>query len=59
MKGRKKSLIAVAAVAGLITAALGTGIASAGKPKGNPLSGEGRGLKIIANIPWKSGSDME
>ncbi|MEA2433978.1 MAG: hypothetical protein QOG54_1435 [Actinomycetota bacterium] len=59
MKGRKKSLIAVAAVAGLITAALGTGIASAGKPKANPLKGEGVNMKIIANIPWKSGSDME
>ena len=59
MKGRKRSLIAVAAVAGLITAALGTGIASAGKPKANPLKGEGEGLEIIANIPYQSGSDME
>jgi hypothetical protein len=27
--------------------------------KGNPLKGEGRNMKIIANIPYSSGSDME
>jgi hypothetical protein len=59
MKGRKRSLVAVAAAVGLITAALGAGVASAGKPKANPLKGEGKNLKIIANIPWADGSDME
>jgi hypothetical protein len=59
MKGRMRSLIAAAAVAGLVVAAVGTGVANAGKPKKNSLKGEGTGLKIINNIPWKSGSDME
>ena len=57
MKRISKTLIASAAVAGLIAGAIAT--PAVAEQKGNPLKGEGRNMKIIANVPYASGSDME
>jgi len=57
MKRTGKALVATAAVAGLIAGAIGTP-AAAGR-KNAPLKGEGRNMKIIANVGYSSGSDME
>ena len=53
----RKALVATAAVAGLVVASLGT--AAGARPANAPLKGKGEGLKIIANIGYASGSDME
>ena len=56
MKRTGKALVATAAVAGLIAGA----IAPASAARSNaPLKGEGRNMKIVANIGYASGSDME
>jgi hypothetical protein len=57
MRGRRRLIIAGLAVVGLIVGAL-TGTAGAGR-KQAPLKGEGKNLKIVANIPYKGGTDME
>jgi hypothetical protein len=56
MKKLAKTYLALVVVAGMVMAATQ---AVAQKPKPNSLQGEGEGLKLIANIPWSSGSDME
>ena len=53
----KKSLVAVTAVVGLVVGALGG--AAGARPANAPLKGVGKGLKIIGNIGYSSGSDME
>ena len=53
----KKSFVAVAAVVGLVVGALGG--AAGARPADAPLKGRGEGLKLIGNIGYKSGSDME
>ena len=53
----KKSFVAVTAVVGLVVGALGG--AAGARPAGAPLKGKGVGLKIIGNVGYKSGSDME
>ena len=56
MQRTVKALVATAAVAGLIAGA----IAPAGAARKNaPLKGEGRNMKIVANIGYAGGSDME
>ena len=57
MKRISKTLVASAAVAGLIAGAIAA--PAMAEQKGNPLKGEGRNMKIIANIPYANGSDME
>ncbi|MDQ3915059.1 MAG: hypothetical protein M3323_06965 [Actinomycetota bacterium] len=60
MRRFSKTILATAAVAGLITAATGATAAPArSKPQPAPLKGEGEGLKLIKNIPTGSGTDME
>ncbi|MEA2446513.1 MAG: hypothetical protein QOK47_150, partial [Actinomycetota bacterium] len=52
----RKVLVAAAAAA----VALSVLAAPVGARQGhNPLTGEGEGLKLINNIPWKGGTDME
>ena len=53
----KKALVATAAVAGLIVSSLGS--AAGAGTQSAPLKGKGEGLKIVANIGYSSGSDME
>ena len=55
---RKRTLVAAMAVAGLLVGAVGT-TAGARQSKSAPLKGEGVGLKIIGNVGYSSGSDME
>ncbi|MFN2593665.1 MAG: LVIVD repeat-containing protein [Actinomycetota bacterium] len=52
----KKGIAAIA----MLTMATGAfnGAASAGRAH-NPLKGKGEGLKLVANIPWDGGTDME
>jgi len=57
MKRTGKALVATAAVAGLIAGAVATP-AIAGRSDA-PLKGEGVNMKIIANIGYPGGSDME
>ncbi|MDQ3940396.1 MAG: hypothetical protein M3238_03485 [Actinomycetota bacterium] len=57
MKRATKALLAGAAVTGLIAGAIATP-AVAGRSQA-PLKGEGKNMKIIANVGYKSGSDME
>ncbi len=53
----RKRLAATTVAVGLLAGAIG---ASAGaRPTSAPLKGEGKGLKLIANVPYSSGSDME
>jgi hypothetical protein len=61
MRRLTKKVFAIAAVAGLITGVVssGAGAAPEDKPQPAPLTGEGRGLKLIKNIPTGSGTDME
>lgn len=54
----KRRWLAVTAMAALAVTAFG-GPGASGKPSHNPLKGKGEGLKLIANIPWKGGTDME
>ena len=53
----KKALLATAAVTGLFVSSLGT--AAGARQQQAPLKGKGVGMKIVANIPWTGGSDME
>jgi len=53
----KKALVAVAAVVGLVVGSFGG--AAGARPANAPLKGEGEGLKIIGNIGYASGTDME
>ena len=53
----KKGLIATAAIAGLFVTSLGS--FAGARPAQAPLKGKGVGLKIVGNIPYSSGSDME
>ncbi len=53
----KKSFVAVTAVVGLVVGALGG--AAGARPADAPLKGRGEGLKLIGNIGYSSGSDME
>ncbi|MGH2748494.1 MAG: LVIVD repeat-containing protein [Actinomycetota bacterium] len=55
MTRRFMRLIAIAAALGLVAG----GAASARQPRSNSLQGEGEGLKLIKNIPWGTGTDME
>ena len=57
MKRATKALIATAAVAGLIAGAVATPAGAA--RKNAPLKGEGVNMKIIANVGYSNGSDME
>lgn len=57
MKRIRRTLIATVAVIGLVSGALS--VPAVAEQKGNPLKGEGVNMKIIANIPYVSGSDME
>ena len=57
MRKLGRTLVAAAAVAGLIAAAVG-GPASA-RQQSNPLKGEGRNMKIVANVAYAGGTDME
>lgn len=57
MKRTGKALIATAAVAGLIAGAIAT--PAVADRSNAPLKGEGVNMKIIANIGYASGSDME
>lgn len=50
----RKRMFATAAVAGVLAASL---ISPAGARA--PVEGEGEGMKPVANISWKSGTDME
>ena len=58
MKRTSKTLIASAAALGIVVGAI-SGPAGAQRPKSNPLKGEGVNMKIVANIAYASGSDME
>lgn len=53
MRGSRRTLFAVVAGATLLVSAL------TGPAQSAPLKGEGKNLKIIANIEYSSGSDME
>lgn len=57
MKRIRRTLIAAVAAIGLVAGALS--VPAVAEQKGNPLKGEGVNMKIIANIPYASGSDME
>jgi len=57
MRKLGKTLIAASAVAGLIAGAVAT--PATARRASNPLKGEGEGLKLIANVPWEGGTDME
>ena len=57
MKRFGKSLVATAAVAGLIAGAIAT--PAVAERSNAPLKGEGKNMKIIANVGYASGSDME
>lgn len=57
MRKLGRTFFATAAVAGLIAAAVG-GPASA-RQQSNPLKGEGRNMKIVANVAYTGGTDME
>ena len=57
MRGISKKWLAATLVAGLAATALVGPSASAKRP--NKLEGKGEGLKLIANIPWEGGTDME
>lgn len=50
-------MVAAMAVTGVIVGAVGSS-ASAGS-KSNPLKGEGEGLKLVKNVAYKGGTDME
>jgi hypothetical protein len=57
MKRAGRALLVGAVIAGMITGA--STVPAGAKRTAQPLKGEGAGLKIIANIPYSSGSDME
>ena len=57
MKRIGKVTIATAAVAGLIAGAIAA--PAAAEQKSNPLTGEGVNMKIIANVAYAGGTDME
>jgi hypothetical protein len=57
MRGRRRLTIAGFAAVGLVLGAL-NGTAGAGRNQAS-LKGEGKNLKIVANIPYKGGTDME
>jgi hypothetical protein len=58
MKRIGRTLIASIAAVGLVAGALSVP-AGAAQQNANPLKGEGVNMKIVANIPYASGSDME
>lgn len=58
MKRMGRTLIASAAVAGLVAGAIASP-AVAAKQRSNPLKGEGVGMKIVANVAYDGGTDME
>ncbi len=51
-------IIARSMALGVVGALLAGGIAT-GSPKRAPLTGEGEGMKLVANIPYEGGTDME
>ncbi|MFP5352562.1 MAG: LVIVD repeat-containing protein [Actinomycetota bacterium] len=55
---RRRTLVAAMAVAGLLVGAVGSS-AGARQSQSAPLKGVGKGLKIIGNVGYSSGSDME
>ncbi|MBW3594519.1 MAG: hypothetical protein KY391_02985 [Actinobacteria bacterium] len=57
MKRTRRALVATAAVAGLVAGAVAA--PAAAERTNAPLKGEGRNMKIIANIGYSGGSDME
>ena len=59
MKSLTKTALALAAVGGLLAGAFGTGASARGRQSSAPLEGEGEGLKLIANVEYKGGTDME
>ncbi|HVF53399.1 MAG TPA: hypothetical protein VNC78_07285 [Actinomycetota bacterium] len=58
MKMRKRSLIALVA-AGCVVASMGAPATARKRHSSAPLEGEGVGLKIVANIEYAGGTDME
>ncbi|MEA2487929.1 MAG: hypothetical protein QOF16_1583, partial [Actinomycetota bacterium] len=54
---RFKKVVAAIGMLAMATGAFG-GSATAGRAH-EPLKGKGSGLKLIANIPWDGGTDME
>ncbi|HEY7873628.1 MAG TPA: hypothetical protein VIG64_00755, partial [Actinomycetota bacterium] len=52
-------VLATLALATVIAAAFGGPSLARREAQPNPLEGEGAGLELIANIPWKGGTDME
>ena len=56
---RSKKFLATGVAIGLIAGALAGTATGAADRKSAPLKGEGKGLKLIKNIPWSSGTDME
>ncbi|HET7482827.1 MAG TPA: hypothetical protein VFK89_08200 [Actinomycetota bacterium] len=56
MKKGLRALVAASAVTGLIVGAV-TGSSAA--PRNNPLKGEGKNMKIVANVGYPGGTDME
>ena len=57
MKRIGRTLIASAAVVGLISGAISA--PAVAEQKSNPLKGEGANMKIIANVAYGGGTDME
>jgi hypothetical protein len=58
MRGTPRKWLAATLVAGLAATAL-VGSSASAKRNPAPLEGKGEGLKLIANIPWEGGTDME
>src|SRR5688572_21077560 len=63
-KGRKamrrtKKFLATGIAAGLIAGALAGTAAGAAQRTSAPLKGEGEGLKLVKNLPYDFGTDME
>jgi hypothetical protein len=57
MKRIGRTLIASAAVVGLISGAISA--PAVAEQKSNPLKGEGENMKIVANVAYAGGTDME
>ena len=55
-----KSFGRVAVALGLVAGLAGSALTTAGaKTQSNPLKGTGEGLKLIRNVAWEGGTDME
>ncbi len=56
---RSRKLLLATAIVGCMAMVLSGPAGARQKQKPNPLKGEGFGMKIVANVPYEGGTDME